>query len=92
MQYINDDRLFEDAHNHMINRLMHFKNLTNNEKIIYLHQSLQDFEQYYEQAYIARQKIQNFINNLQHEPPQIKEPPVNGGGGALPAGVLAQNP
>ena len=36
MQYINDDRIFEEAHNHMINRLMHFKNLTNNEKIIYL--------------------------------------------------------
>jgi hypothetical protein len=40
MQYINDDRIFEDAHNHMINRLMHFKNLSNNEKILYLQSSL----------------------------------------------------
>ena len=36
MQFINDDRIFEEAHNHMINRLMHFKNLSNTEKVIYL--------------------------------------------------------
>jgi hypothetical protein len=34
----------------MINRLMHYKNLPNNEKIFYLTSSLQDFEQYYNQA------------------------------------------
>ncbi len=62
MQFINDDRIFEDSHNHMINRLMHFKNLSNNEKILYLQSSLQDFEQYYEQAIMARHKIQNFID------------------------------
>jgi hypothetical protein len=36
ISFINDDRTFEDAHNYMINRLMHYKNLPNNEKIYYL--------------------------------------------------------
>lgn len=45
----------------MINRLMKYKNLPNNEKIYYLQQSLVDFNQYYQQAQMARQKIQDFI-------------------------------
>jgi tRNA A37 threonylcarbamoyladenosine synthetase subunit TsaC/SUA5/YrdC len=45
----------------MINRLMHYKNLPNNEKIYYLQNSLTDFEQYFNQANMARQKITEFI-------------------------------
>jgi hypothetical protein len=46
----------------MINRLMHYKNLPNNEKIYYLQQSLSDFENYFNQANMARQKINDFID------------------------------
>ena len=45
----------------MINRLMHYKNLPNNEKIYYLQNSLTDFEQYFNQASLAKQKITDFI-------------------------------
>lgn len=47
MQYINDDRLFEEAHNHMIHRLNYFKNLSNNDKIKQLQNTLADFDNYY---------------------------------------------
>jgi hypothetical protein len=40
---------------------MHYKNLPNNEKIYYLQNSLTDFEQYFNQANMARQKITEFI-------------------------------
>ncbi|CDW77178.1 UNKNOWN [Stylonychia lemnae] len=76
LQYINDDRIFEEAHNHMINRLMKYKNLPNNEKIYYLQQSLQDFDQYYQQANLARQKIADFVGKNQ---PNQKEQ-INGDG------------
>lgn len=36
LYFINDDRIFEEAHNHMINRLIKYKGLPNNEKIYYL--------------------------------------------------------
>lgn len=60
----------------MINRLMHYKNLPNNEKIYYLQNSLTDFEQYYNQACAARQKITDFIEMTQAK---AKEQMNNGG-------------
>lgn len=52
----------------MINRLIKYKGLPNNEKIYYLQQSLQDFDQYFKQAQQAKQKITDFIEKSHPHP------------------------
>ena len=66
MQYMADDRAFEDSHNAMIHRLNNFQNFTNRDKILWATQISQEFEKFYQNALAAQKKLQEYIERQQH--------------------------
>lgn len=69
VQYINDDRTFEEAHNSMINRLTQFQNLSPNDKILYVTQTINEFEKTYQIATNVMKKIQDYMDRVSHPLP-----------------------
>lgn len=51
MQYMSDDRYFEEHHNALVNRFNNYKNLPSKDKIAYASQIAADFEKIFQIAH-----------------------------------------
>jgi hypothetical protein len=57
MALLNEDRIFEDAHNTMISRLNSFQSLHPKEKILWAMATLTDFDKFYQAALASKIKL-----------------------------------
>jgi hypothetical protein len=54
---LNEDRIFEEAHNTMISRLNSFQSLHPKEKILWAMATLTDFDKFYQAALASKIKL-----------------------------------